>query len=125
VVNCDREANPYRNINRPMANWQLWTVWLKGVLMRKIVLLAAAAALVVSPIAADAKAKKKTAEDLEKERIEQEHDNTKRALRDSLPLFLPSWSLPAYFGTGMDKKISGQDEKAEKKTKKAKSTQAQ
>ena len=89
--------------------------------MKKIVLLATAAAFAISPIAADAKAKKKSAEELEKERIEQEHDNTKRALRDSLPLFLPSWSLPVFFGTGMDKKISGQDDKAEK-TKKAKAT---
>ena len=90
--------------------------------MKKIIALAAAAALVISPIAANAKAKKKTAEEAEKERIEQEHDNTKRALRDGLPLVLPTWSLPIFFGTGMDKKLSGQDEKAEKKTKKAKAT---
>jgi len=90
--------------------------------MKKMVALAAAAALVISPIAADAKAKKKSAEELEKEKIEQDHDNTKRALRDSLPLVLPTWSLPIFFGTGMDKKISGQDEKTEKKTKKAKAT---
>jgi hypothetical protein len=82
--------------------------------MKKIALLAAAAAFAVSPIVADAKTKK-TAEELEKERIAQEHDNTRRAVRDSLPLFLPSWSLPVFFGTGMDKKLSGQDEKAEKK----------
>jgi len=93
--------------------------------MKKIALLAAAATLAVSPAVADAKAKKKTAEELEKERIEQEHDNTKRAVRDSLPLFLPSWSLPAWFGMGMDKKMAGQDATAEKKTKKAKNTQAQ
>ncbi|HXZ47309.1 MAG TPA: hypothetical protein VEH02_11340 [Pseudolabrys sp.] len=93
--------------------------------MKRIMSLVAAAALAVSPVIADAKAKKKTPEEIEKERIEQEHDNTKRALRDALPLVLPSWSLPVFFGTGMDKKLSGQDEKAEKKTKKAKSTQAQ
>ncbi|HMF26762.1 MAG TPA: hypothetical protein VKG24_32240 [Pseudolabrys sp.] len=93
--------------------------------MRKIVLLAAAAALAASPVVADAKVSKKTPEELEKERIEQEHDNTRRAVRDSLPLFLPSWSLPIFFGTGMDKKLSGQDAKAEKKTKKVKNPQAQ
>jgi len=82
--------------------------------MKKIILLAAAAAFAASPIVADAKAKK-TAEELEKERIAKEHDNTARAVRDSLPLFLPSWSLPAWFGMGMDKKMAGQDEKAEKK----------
>lgn len=92
--------------------------------MKKIVLLFAATALAIAPVC-DAWAKKKSAEELEKERIAQEHDNTKRALRDSLPLFLPSWSLPVFFGTGMDKKISGQNEKAEKKAKKTKSTQAQ
>jgi hypothetical protein len=93
--------------------------------MRKIVLLAAAAALAASPVVADAKVSKKTPEELEEERIEQEHDNTRRAVRDSLPLFLPSWSLPIFFGTGMDKKLSGQDAKAEKKTKKVKNPQAQ
>jgi hypothetical protein len=91
--------------------------------MRKFVALLAAAALAASPVIAEAKAKKKTPEEIEKERIAQEHDNTYRAVRDGLPLVLPSWSLPIFFGTGMDKKLSGQDkkdEKAEKKTKKAK-----
>lgn len=74
-----------------------------------------------SPVLANARPKK-TAEELEKERIAKEHDNSYRAVRDALPLLLPSWSLPVFFGTGMDKKLSGQDEKAEKKSKKAKAT---
>lgn len=91
--------------------------------MRKVVLLLAAAALAVSPVLANAKPKK-TAEELEKERIAKEHDNSYRAVRDSLPLWLPSWSLPVFFGTGMDKKLSGQDEKAEKAEKKSKKAKA-
>ncbi|HKS84059.1 MAG TPA: hypothetical protein VJR71_01130 [Pseudolabrys sp.] len=91
--------------------------------MRKVVLLLAAAALAVSPVLANAKPKK-TAEELEKERIAKEHDNSYRAVRDSLPLLLPSWSLPVFFGTGMDKKLSGQDEKAEKAEKKSKKAKA-
>ena len=45
--------------------------------------------------------------------IAKQHDNTKRAVVDALPLVLPSWSLPFYFGMHMDEK---KDEK--KKTKK-------
>jgi len=88
--------------------------------MRKVVLLLAAAALAASPAMAETKGKKKTPEEIEKERIAQEHDNSYRAVRDGLPLVLPSWSLPVFFGMGMDKKLSGHDEKAEKKTRKAK-----
>jgi hypothetical protein len=90
-------------------------------MQRVLVLLAAALALAVLPIAADATAKKKTAEELESEKIAKEHDNTRRALRDGLPLVLPSWSLPVFFGMHMDEKLSGKSEQQpDKKTKKAK-----
>jgi hypothetical protein len=125
VVNRGRKSEPlsqYQPVNGKVAI--AGTVLLnQGGFMRKIVLLAAAAALAISPVVADAKAKKKTPEELERERIEQEHDNTRRAVRDSLPLFLPSWSLPIFFGMHMDEKIKGDE--AGKKTKKAKSTQVQ
>jgi len=42
--------------------------------------------------------------------------NTLRALRDGLPLILPSWSLPVYFGMHLDEK----DKKPEKTAKKKK-----
>ena len=69
--------------------------------MKKIVILFAAMAFAVSPAVAASKQKSKEAK--EAEEIAKQHDNTLRALRDGLPLVLPSWSLPVYFGTGMDK----------------------
>jgi hypothetical protein len=91
--------------------------------MKKIVLLFAAAAFAVSPAVAETKAEKaeKAKKAKEAEEIAQQHDNTLRALRDGLPLVLPSWSLPFYFGTHMDEKVKEGD----KKTKKAKITQPQ
>ena len=89
--------------------------------MRKLVLLLAAAALAASPVVVTAKPKK-TPEEIEKERIAQEHDNSYRAVRDSLPLFLPSWSLPVFFGTHMDEKVSGKRKSPDAETKKAKAT---
>lgn len=74
--------------------------------MKKIVLLLAAAAIAASPALAQAKHKKKmTKEEKEAADIAQQHDNTRRAVRDALPLVLPSWSLPIFFGTHMDDKL--------------------
>jgi hypothetical protein len=91
--------------------------------MKTILLLLAAAAFAVSPAAAETKAEKaeKAKQAKEAQEIAKQHDNTLRALRDGLPLVLPTWSLPLYFGTHMDEH---NDKKAEK-TKKAKSSQAQ
>jgi hypothetical protein len=47
----------------------------------------------------------------EAEDIAKQHDNTRRALRDALPLVLPSWSLPIYFGMHLDQT---KDEKKKK-----------
>jgi hypothetical protein len=38
---------------------------------------------------------KKQKQSTEAEEIAKQHDNTRRALRDALPLALPSWSLPS------------------------------
>jgi hypothetical protein len=73
---------------------------LKGGLMKTLVLLLVVAGLAASPAAAQ-----------EAEEIAKQHDNTRRALRDALPLVLPSWSLPFYFGMHLD------DTKNEKKKK--------
>jgi len=43
--------------------------------------------------------------------------NTLRALRDGLPLILPSWSLPVYFGMHMDEKDKKKPEKTATKKK--------
>ena len=70
--------------------------------MKKVALLLVAA-LVTSP--AFAAKKKMTKEEIEAAEIAKQHDNTLRALRDGLPLILPSWSLPVFFGTKMDEKL--------------------
>jgi len=66
--------------------------------MKKLVLLLVVAGLAASPAAAQKKDKQTT----EAEEIAKQHDNTRRALRDALPLVLPSWSLPFYFGMRLD-----------------------
>jgi hypothetical protein len=54
---------------------------------------------------------KKQKQSTEAEEIAKQHDNTRRALRDALPLVLPSWSLPFYFGMHLD---DTKNKKAEK-----------
>ena len=78
--------------------------------MKKLVLLLAAAAFAASPVAAIGK-EKKSKEAKEAEEIAKQHDNTWRALRDGLPLVLPTWSLPIYFSMHQDEK---KDEKKKK-----------
>jgi len=51
----------------------------------------------------------------ETEDIAKQHDNTLRALRDGLPLILPSWSLPVYFGAHMDEKVKEPQKTAKQK----------
>ena len=68
--------------------------------MKKLVLLLVIAAFAASPVAAQQT--KKSKETAEAEEIAKQHDNTRRALRDALPLVLPSWSLPFYFGMHLD-----------------------
>ena len=75
--------------------------------MKKIALALVVAAVALSPAAAIAKHKKKmrhvdpgyAAEHMDK------NEASYRFMRDALPLFLPSWALPIYFGTHMDQKI--------------------
>lgn len=88
--------------------------------MKKLVLLLLVTAFAASPAAAGTKHKKseQTAEAkqaAEAEDIAKQHDNTKRALRDALPLVLPSWSLPVFFGMHLDEKMKGNETKNEKK----------
>jgi hypothetical protein len=81
-----------------------------GKFMKKIVLLAAAIALAASPALA-AKKKKMTKEETEAAKIAEANDNTRRAVRDGLPLVLPSWAVPLYFGTHMDERMKEGDKK--------------
>jgi len=78
--------------------------------MKKLFLLLVVAAFAASPAAAVGKTKK-SKEAAEAEDIAKQHDNTWRAVKDSLPLWLPSWSLPVYFTMNKDEK------KVEKKKK--------
>lgn len=80
--------------------------------MKKIVLLLAAAAIAVSPALAATKHKKKmTKEEAEAADIAQQHDNSRRFARDALPLLLPSWAMPIFFGMHMDEKLKEGDKK--------------
>jgi hypothetical protein len=80
----------------------------KGAYMKKVFLLFVVAAFAVSPAMAATK-QKKSKQAAEAEDIAKQHDNTLRALRDGLPLVLPSWSLPFYFGMHMDEKTAKAD----------------
>jgi hypothetical protein len=77
--------------------------------MKKLALLLVVTAFAASPAAADTK--EKTKRTAEAEDIAKQHDNTLRAVRDALPLVLPSWSLPFYFGMHLDET---KDEKKKK-----------
>jgi hypothetical protein len=69
--------------------------------MKKIALLLVAAALAAAPAAAGAKHKK--AAKKPDDTFAKQSANTARILRDGLPLVLPSWAVPIYFGMHMDK----------------------
>ena len=76
----------------------------------KLVLMLVIAAFATSPAVAATK-QKTVKQTTEAEDIAKQHDNTRRALRDALPLVLPSWSLPMYFGMHLDQT---KDEKKKK-----------
>jgi hypothetical protein len=78
--------------------------------MKKLVLLFVVAAFAASPAVAASK-QKKSKEATEAEEIAKQHDNTRRALRDALPLVLPTWSLPVYFGMHLDETKNEQKKK--------------
>lgn len=72
--------------------------------MKKLALLLLIAAFAAAPASAATK-KKMTKEEAEAADIAKQHDNTARALRDALPLVLPGWSLPIFFGMHIDQEI--------------------
>jgi hypothetical protein len=71
--------------------------------MKNVILLLIVAAFAGSPAAAATK-DKKTKQTAEAEEIAKQRDNSWRLVRDGLPLVLPSWSLPIYFGLHKDEK---------------------
>jgi len=86
-----------------------------GASMKRIIVLLVFSAFIAVP--ATASAKQKSKQPTEAEEIAKQHDNTLRALRDGLPLILPSWSLPVYFGMHMDEKDKKKPEKTATKKK--------
>jgi hypothetical protein len=78
--------------------------------MKKFIILLAVASLAAAPAVATTK-HKKSKEPTEAEKIAEQNDNTKRLLVDLVPLVLPSWSLPVYFGTHMDEKLQDKRKK--------------
>jgi hypothetical protein len=79
------------------------TALAKGGHVKKLILLLVVAAFAASSAVAATK-QKKTKQTTEAEEIAKQHDNTRRALRDALPLVLPTWSLPFYFGMHLDER---------------------
>lgn len=80
--------------------------------MKKFSLVLVAVIIAASPALAATKQKKMTKQEAEAAEIAKQHD--RRALRDSLPLVLPSWSLPIFFGMKMDEKLKEGDKAAKK-----------
>ena len=79
--------------------------------MSKLMSLLIVAAFAASSPAAAATKEEKTKQTTEAEELAKQHDNTRRALRDALPLVLPSWSLPFYFGMHLDETKNKKTEK--------------
>jgi hypothetical protein len=80
--------------------------------MKRLLIALVAVAFAASPAAA-AKKHAKAKQPTEAEQIAQQREYTKRVLVDSLPIVLPTWSLPIFFaihkdglrGDGKDKKL--------------------
>jgi hypothetical protein len=69
-----------------------------GGLMKKAVLLAAVAAFAAAPAAAGAK-------QLTRKEAMAQNQKSWELVKQGLPLVLPSWALPLYFGMHMDEKL--------------------
>lgn len=69
-----------------------------GDLMKKAVLLATIAAFAAASAAAGAK-------ELTREQAMEQNQKSWELVKQGLPLVLPTWSLPLYFGMHMDEKL--------------------
>jgi hypothetical protein len=86
--------------------------------MRKLVLLVAALAFAATTMTAEAATRaKKAAQPVSPDAaLAGYYDNTGRFVRDALPVFLPTWSMPIYMGIAADNSTHGRA--AAKKAKK-------
>lgn len=71
--------------------------------MKKIALLLLVAVVAVSPAAAATKKKGKTGTNATAQKYDS-NEASWRLLKDGLPLVLPTWALPIYFGTHQEAK---------------------
>ncbi len=76
--------------------------------MKKAVFLAAVAAFAVAPAAAGAK-------EMTREEAMAQNQKSWELVKQGLPLVLPTWSLPLYFGMHMDEKLKPTTTKKKKK----------
>lgn len=79
--------------------------------MQKFVITLVAASLAAAPAAAATKKKTAAPPESETSEFAKQNANTGRLLRNGLPLILPSWSLPIFFGMKMDEKLKEGDAK--------------
>jgi hypothetical protein len=87
--------------------------------MRKIALFVALAMIAASPAMAQQKKSKKAAPAPAMTAAEQHNDNGARLVRDSLPMWLPSWAQPVYQGMKKNEAAT-KPAPAKQKAKKAK-----
>jgi hypothetical protein len=88
--------------------------------MRKIALFVALAMIVASPaMAAQKKAKQAAPKQPEMADWQKQNDNSYRLVRDSLPMWLPSWAQPVY-QYGVKPATTSSDTKPAKKKSKPK-----
>jgi hypothetical protein len=62
-------------------------------------------------VATAPKKHKMTKEEADAAEVAKQHDNTLRFLRDGVPLILPSWLMPVYFGMHIGQENGRQQEK--------------
>jgi len=72
--------------------------------MKKFVLALVVAVIAASPAAAAKKKAKKEAAAPAAASTASSTDNTVHFMKDSLPIFLPSWSMPAYMAVSQPQK---------------------
>lgn len=87
--------------------------------MKKFALLLLVTAFAAAPAAAATK-HKKAAPKPEENVFQKQNDNTLRILKDGMPLVLPSWSLPVYFGMQKQEEPAKKPHKVAKKSAKKK-----
>ena len=87
--------------------------------MRKIALFVALAMIAASPAVAQQKKSKKAAAKPAMTAAEQANDNSYRLVRDSLPMWLPSYVQPVYQSMQKKEEPAAKPAKAKKKSAKA------